>query len=298
MKMEKYFLEETCPFTKRRKIKWKTIQLMGGLALALTIVSLLVFTPGSERGPRPENASRSTSHGEGSSSKADSNLASNPSGDPFRESSYSRAAKSARQYGASQLVRRSDGGNNGDKLPIGSTLAAKLINSVLSSDKDSPIIGEIPEDIIWKNSVIIPAQTKVIGQGILDPGTERLQTRFNTLVYPDGDQHSISALALLTDGSSGIAGNFHSRTFPNQAGRFFGNFIGGLAQGMKEKQSSGSVGLTFEPGSLTNGLLNGLSESSLDQASSYAQSAEKLNPYLEVPGNTPFVLYLEKEYSP
>jgi len=292
-KIDQYFREEACPFTKRRRWKKGPIKVLIGSAAGIAFVTLLAYSPSQETKKDDANSTSQPQIGQlGTSFQRNDD----PIYRDYRLGSVG-TAKSNRQYGASQLVRRGEG-NDGDKLPMGSTIPAKLLNSVLSSDTNSPVMAEISEEIYWKNSVMIPAGTKAIGQGMLDDGTERLQVRFHTLVYPEGQQHSISALALLGDGSSGIAGDFHSRTFPKQAGRFAGTFIGGLAQGLKDKDSRGQAGIIFEPGSLKNGLLNGIAASSLDQANSLAQDSERLKPYLEVPGGTTFLLYLEREYSP
>jgi hypothetical protein len=294
VKMDKYFLEETCPFTKRRKVKWKNVKFGGAALVALTIVALLAVTPDSDKQKADRSDSPTATAGRDSLDEQQNRSSQD---DPFKDGSRTATAKPPKQYTASQIVRRQESGNSGDALPMGSTIPAKLVNSVLSTDSNSPVIAEIAEEVYWKGGVIIPSGTRAIGQGTLDDATERLQVRFHTLVFPEGDQHSISALALLADGSSGIAGDFHSRTFKKQAGRFFGNFVGGLAQGMKDKEAKGQAGIAFEPGSLKNGLLNGVASSSFDQAKSYSDDAEHLKPYLDVPGGTIFVLYLEKEFS-
>lgn len=290
-------MDEACPYSKRRKFKWGNVKLAGGLFLGLIVLFLLVFNPEPENSR--QNESSTTPQAKNNSARSDSEYGSDSASDPFAENKSRPASTQVpRQFMASQLVRRSDSGNNGDKLPLGTTIVAKLVNSVLSTDSNSPVIAEIPEAIDWKGSILIPQGTRAIGQGMLDDNTQRLQVRFHTLVFPDGDQHSISAIALLGDGSSGIAGDFHSRSLKRQAGRFFGNFVGGLAQGMKDRESTGPYGMTMEPGSLKNGVLNGLGNSSLDQAKSFADDTERLKPFLEVPGGTQFLLYLEKEFTP
>ncbi len=293
IQLDKYFMEEACPYTKRRKLKSKPFKILG---VATVVVGILVILATPSQEAKKENSSTESTQSQSGQSTAGNSRADDTFYQEYRLGSVG-SGRPPRQYGASQLVRRGEG-NDGDKLPMGSTIPAKLLNSVLSSDSNSPVMAEISEEIYWKNSVMIPAGTKAIGQGTLDDGTERLQVRFHTLVHPEGQQHSISALALLGDGSSGIAGDFHSRSFPKQAGRFAGTFVGGLAQGLKDKDSRGQAGIVFEPGSLKNGILNGIAASSLDQANALANDSERLKPYLEVPGGTQFLLYLEREYSP
>jgi type IV secretory pathway VirB10-like protein len=179
---------------------------------------------------------------------------------------------------------------------MGTTIPAKLINTVLSADQDSPVIAEIVEDVFWQNSVLIPQGTKAIGQGNLDESTQRLRTRFHTLVYPDGSEHALDGLALQPDGSSGLPGNYHSGRLEKHSGKFLGDFVGGVAQGLKDKRAEGMAGLTHEPGSLKNGLLNGLADSAFDYAQSSAEDMKNTRAVLEVPKGSVFTIYLEKEY--
>lgn len=291
MKVDKYFLEEVCPFTQRRRIKWHRVK---GIAFAVALaglVAILTFSPEEEREPRQNGVITPSTL---QTPVQQNDIDYSPLEKPYSLNPTSRS-KAPRQYSASQVVKRGDSTN---KLPTGSVIKASLVNTIVSTDANSPAIAQITEDIYWKSSLIIPRGAKAIGQGVLDDSTERLQIRFNTLVFPEGEQHSISALALLPDGSSGISGDFHSRRFPKQAGRFVGTFIGGLAQGLKDKDTHGQSGIVFEPGSLKNGILNGIANSSVDQANSITQNSERLKPYLQVSQGTAFLIYLEKEFSP
>lgn len=294
LRIDAYFLGERSPFSKRREPNWKRMKLLGGVVVVVLILALLIAVPSQEKGSaviaeaaKPPVTS-SVPDGEAKYLSAQI-LSTKTSGGPSRN---------PRQFAASQLVRR-DGVGNGDKIPMGFSIPAKLVNAILSSDSNSPVIAEILEDVIWKNSVMVPAGSRAIGQASLNDDTQRVQARFQTLVFPEGDQHSVSALALMGDGSSGVAGNYNSRMWEKQGGRFLGNFVGGLADGMKDRNSTGGqFGIVMEPGSIKNGILNGLAASSFDQAKVYADSTQNLKAYLGVPAGTTFLLYLEREFGP
>ncbi len=296
LKIDAYFFSERCPFSQRRQPNWKRIKLLGGGLVAVLILALLVATPSADKAgnmqaeaPMPSAVSSTADNDQ---KYISSEVASATS---IRGNKQSR---NPRQFSASQLVRR-DGVGNGDKLPIGFSIPAKLVNSVLSSNANSPVIAEILEDVVWKNSVAIPAGTRAIGQASLNDDTQRLQSHFQTFVFPEGDQHSVSALALMSDGSSGIEGDYNSRMLEKQGGRFLGNFVGGLADGMKDRSNTGGqFGIVLEPGSLKNGLLGGLATSSFDAAKVYADSTQNLKAHLNVPAGTIFLLYLEREFGP
>jgi len=310
--IDKYFLEERSPYSQRRKVKTKRLKIIASTLIGGFILFVLFFGEGAERStdktesvalkasdvpqpgyraPKATEGGINVGGGWGSGAGASGGLS-------LGGGNYGRAA-SPRQYGSSQIVRGgAEGASNGFGLPMGSTIAARLLNTLLSSDSAQPVIAEVVEDGVWRNSVLVPTGARAMGTASYDDASKRLQIRFHTFVYPDGDQHPVQALALLQNGSSGIPGDYHSGATQKEVGRFLGNFVGGLADGMKERQVAGQSGMAFEPGSIKNGILNGLAMSSVDQAKSFSEGMQNVKPYLEVQGGAPFLLYLEKEYSP
>lgn len=307
-RMDSYFLEEKCPFSQKRKLRTENIKILVGVFLAVAVGFVLFAGGNAEKTAEKAQAvtqsrdvpipGTATQKATAEGSIAIGGGWNSASGTVRIPSTGGGRWAGNRQYGASQIVRGGGPGGNGFGLPMGSTIVARLMNTLLSSDSSQPVIAEITEDAVWRNSVLIPAGSKAIGSAGFDSASERLQIRFNTFVYPQGDQHSVSALALLQNGSSGLPGDFHSGKTEKGIGRFLGNFVGGLADGMKDRQAGGQMGIAFEPGSIKNGILNGITVSAIDQAKSFTDDMQHVQPYLEVPGGTQFLLYFEKEYSP
>jgi hypothetical protein len=178
-------------------------------------------------------------------------------------------------------------------LPLGTLIPAVLAGRIVSSDQNTPVIAVIPQDVSGKTRVIIPEGTRIYGQATRDASGERLQVNFRTMVLPDGRQAQLSATALMPDGSAGLVGDYHGQILARQGGRAAGAFIGGVAEGFKEKQS-GAGGVTLEPGSVRNGLLNGLAAAALDQARESAGEAEQAKPYVTIDAGLGFVLFLDR----
>jgi len=294
-RIDKYFLTEVCPFSNRRHIKGRSVAVASGSILLIFILYVLVAGGDAEKSlqakARPVTTNAAATASEASAPSA---FVENPYIKSYDQRQQARASRS---YGASQVVKRSAGaGPGGEKLPTGTTIPARLMNTVLSSDHGSPVIAVIGQDVYFQNALILPAETKAIGQASLDETTKRLQVRFHTFVFPDGEQASVSGLALQPDGSSGIPGDYHSGQLRNQFGRFTGNFVGGMASGLKDRQAGG-FGSPLEPGSLKNGLLNGLAESTTDQAKVFADDMKNVHPFLEVPAGAQFLIYLEQSWA-
>lgn len=287
------FLKPTNPYSGKRAVNKPACTKAGAGIVAVLIVFACVFSNNKTTQAKALSSAPATTTPSGS-------IPETPPTD-FTKNPYAqekpKVSLDSRSFGASQLVKRGGNasGGSGDVLPLGTTVRAKLANTVISSDSNSPVIGMFAEDAQFGGTVIIPAGTRVFGQALLDDSSRRLQIRFHTVVFEDGSQAPISAIALQADGSSGLPGSFHSGSLNQQVGRFGGNFVSGLAAGMKEKQSGG-LGGPLEPGSVKNGLLNGLSEAASDQAQVFSQEMQNTRPYLEVPMGTGFVLYLEREF--
>lgn len=303
-RIDKYFLEEKHPFTGRSIFNMKRVGVFVAIIIVISVFALLFF--GSKAEERVQNAQASINPGDLPHKGMPSGSEGSPNvGGPGNfgsgialSGSVQGQMSNPRQYGASQIVKNGEGVGNGFGLPMGSTITARLLNSLLSSDSAQPVIAEVSQDGVWKNSVLIPLGAKAIGTASFDSVANRLQVRFHTFVYPEGDQHPVSAVALLENGSSGIPGDFHSGATKKQVGQFLGNFVSGLADGMKDRQAAGQAGIPFEPGSLKNGVLNGVTISALDQAKSFSEGIQNIKPYLEVAGGTSFLIYFEKEYMP
>jgi hypothetical protein len=295
-KINQIFLQKDHPYAQTAKPN--TALLKGGGALF--VVVLVVFLVAIPSAPKKTKVKTQFT---------EEPLKSAPSSSPSRDDGFEpplRVVKDApvhgtsqsrqpRSYTSSQIVRRNSE-SDGSKLPIATTAPVFLLNRVLSSDADAPVIVQFEKDVLWDNSLLIPRDTKAIGQGVLDETSKRLRTRFQILVFPDGTKHRFSALALMPDGTFGIPGDFHSGVLEKNAGRALGTFVSGMAEGLKDR-TNGPFGLYQEPGTLKNSLLNGVATTSIDQAKESADDIRNVRTYLEIPEGAQFLLYFEQEFS-
>ena len=225
---------------------------------------------------------------------------SNASGGIGYGSTSITSQSASRSRNANQVIRRGANGNDpGANLSLGTTISATLATNILSTNSASPAIAIITKETLTPNGTSIPSGARVIGRATFDEVSKRIQIRFNTVVYPEGDQHSIQAMAMMPDGSAGISGDYHSGELKRQTGRFIGNFIGGIADGMKERIAGGGFsGGSIEPGSIKNGLLNGITLSAEDEAKSYSDDLNAEKPTMSINAGSSILLFLEKEYLP
>jgi hypothetical protein len=313
--IDEYFLEKRCDYTGRRPFKMKAIKWTLGV-LACAFICVVLYCGSSDDPNKKSSFDKNTpsvalrdvqtAFATGSSAQAARSAQNtNPHGsfwmlDPQTQGIRpGSGTQGSRSHAANQVIRRGENGNDPTtRLPIGTTIRAKLVNSIISSNTGSPVIAQIPEEILVHGLSSVPEGTQAIGQATFDESIERIQIHFNTLVYPDGDQHSIDATAMMPDGSAGLVGDYHSEALKREAGSFLGNFISGFATGMEDRTAAAGLGLPYEVGSLKNGVLNGATQSVQNETKAYSDGLSRSKPYMTLSGGQSFVIYLGHEYLP
>jgi hypothetical protein len=295
-----FFLNEEHVYSKKRTIKLKHIGIVFGALVAFVFVLGAVFDERAKRERLADQAKRDLKEQSDAAEPmphAVSAMETAPnlslSTMPGRRSGG--VSQPARPRNASQIIKR--GENAADVLPVGSVFSVELLNNVESTDNDSPVRGVVVEDVLSPvEALVIPKGSRVIGNGQLDPTRERLQVRFHTLVFPEGEQYAISALAAMMDGSSGLAGDFSSGTLKRHANQLIGTFVGGLAQGLKSRSAAGKLGLPLENGGVKNGIFNGVTQSAESYAKAEAEVMGKAGASIRVNAGSRFMLFLDQEF--
>jgi len=91
-------------------------------------------------------------------------------------------------------------------LPTGFTFPGRLQNAVYSYNTETPGIAVVERDIEYLGRVVVPAKTRVIGTVSVLKSHDRALLRFHTMVFPDGSEIRLMAMALSLDGSAGLRG--------------------------------------------------------------------------------------------
>lgn len=297
-----FFLNEEHVYSKKRTIKMKHVV---GVLVGLAVTVFILGAYYDEKAKREQTISDAQKEVKNSStppSSAEAAAPTTPSQGGYLSLSSSFSGTSARagrtpapSKNATQIIQR--GQNSADVLPLGSSIPAQLIGRVESADSSSPVRAVILEDVLSPvQALVIPKGSKIIGSGQLDPSRERLQVRFHTLVFPEGEQYGISGVATMPDGSSGLAGDFSSGAFKRNASQIIGTFISGVAEGLKDRSAVGAFGIPLESGGIKNGLLNGVVDSSQSYAKTKTEEMGRTGASIRVPAGLEFALFLDREF--
>lgn len=293
-----FFLNEAHPYSRKRTIKILHVGIVFAVLAVLVIVLSTVLEKRSEAERGQIQAAKDAKSDMSVSGITSAQGSQNTQGGYMTlQSAFSGrgGGGSGRQYSATQIIKR--GSSAGDVLPIGSQIHAQIVGRVESADSNSPVTAIVLSDALSPvQALVIPKGTKAIGSGQLDTQRERLQVRFHTLVFPEGEQYAISALAVMPDGSSGLEGRFSSGALKRNVSQFVGNFVSGMAEGMKDRTAVGQLGIPLESGSLKNGALNGLADASSNYAKSTTEKMGQTSASISVASGVQFVLYLEREF--
>jgi hypothetical protein len=102
------------------------------------------------------------------------------------------------------------------QLPAGTEIVAHTTNAI-SSGLESPVVAIVDRDVELGDVVLIPQGSRVIGS-TAGAVKDRINVRFTSLLLPDHREITISALALMRDGSAGLLGKVQGSAHPMLAG--------------------------------------------------------------------------------
>lgn len=97
-------------------------------------------------------------------------------------------------------------------IPAGTKIPAILSDRVFSFNVAAPVTATLPKDFPVKDQVMIPKDSRFLGEVNVLKSVDRINVRFDLLILPDGRELRIRAIALSEDGSSGIRGKVNKHT--------------------------------------------------------------------------------------
>ncbi|CAN5755065.1 hypothetical protein BH09VER1_BH09VER1_12610 [soil metagenome] len=195
-------------------------------------------------------------------------------------------------------------------LPYGRLLKCELVNTVESTNIDTPIIGLITEDVFYGGRLILPAGTEVHGTAQKTAARERIGSdRQWMLVFQDGRQLPISGTVLdnapdpnnpeawkESDGSAGLRGYMVASDKYAEAKAILAAVISSGAGAFPETTNLISPltgGATqIQNGGWTNAISAGIQAGGQIYSQRLLESLKKDPYYVRVPAGTLFYLYV------
>ncbi|MBI4972091.1 MAG: hypothetical protein HZC17_09740 [Candidatus Omnitrophica bacterium] len=170
-------------------------------------------------------------------------------------------------------------------LPSGTKIPAYTSGAIFSFNVEAPVSVVVSKDILKGEEVVVPKNSKFLGTASVLKSLNRINVSFNRLIFPDGRELTVRALALSEDGSSGIKGKVDK-----QGGK---KFLKGMAEAVVGGTSLFTNSLNTGAYSLQDRLRENLSENLLSDARSNL-AGERIETSITVEGFTSVeVLLLE-----
>src|SRR3990167_7817422 len=91
-------------------------------------------------------------------------------------------------------------------IPSGTRIPALLSNRIFSFNVEAPVIALIDRDFKWKDKLLIPKGSKFLGEASVVKSIDRINVSFDILIFPEGKEVKVRAMALSPDGAGGIKG--------------------------------------------------------------------------------------------
>jgi len=97
-------------------------------------------------------------------------------------------------------------------LPAGTKIPALLQDRVFSFNVEAPVLAVLAKDFVYQEQVVIPKDSKFLGEASVVKSLDRINVQFHLLVLPDGREIRVQAMALSEDGAAGIKGKVEKQT--------------------------------------------------------------------------------------
>lgn len=199
-----------------------------------------------------------------------------------KSSQMNLKTKAIVRYGGTQIIQRPNMG----KIPAGTMVKAKFITGA----SKGLLKAELAESLIVHDEEISPIGSILIGVG--SSGEERLSVQFSKLVYKNGEVKSIQAQACdISDQSVGLKGEKVSRYASLLATSAALNFVGGMAEGLRESKD-GEAGKKSD---LRNAALNGVSKAAVEQSQNVLNDIKNKKSVIQIQSGQEFYVLFEGE---
>ncbi len=191
-------------------------------------------------------------------------------------------------------------------LPSGRMISCKLVNTVDSSSLDTPVIALVTEDLWFRQRLIVPKGTEVLGRAQSEKMRDRIAAQGTwRLVFDTGEELSVSGIALdqdrlpdgwgPTDGTAGLLGHVRRADHLQELKLFLSTFLAGLAEPFKEREST-AFGLQVAP-TAKNAAVSGIGNIVESYAERVLRSIEAQSVFVRVPAGKAFWLFTSEPLS-
>lgn len=188
-------------------------------------------------------------------------------------------------------------------MPFGTLLKCKLVNTVDSSDLETPVIAILLEDVWQDGQLVVPANTLVHGMAKAGRIRDRVDASGTwRFVWQDGRELAFTGIALdreydhdvdgygITDGSGGLKGRVMAADDLQELKMLAAAAMSGFAEGTQDRIVTG-YGVTL-PGSVQNGLWQGAGQVFQTYAQRTLKDIEENGYFVRVTAGKEFYVYV------
>jgi hypothetical protein len=197
--------------------------------------------------------------------------------------------------------------------PYGQLLRCELVQTVMTSNLQTPVIAMVTEPLWWNGKEAIPAGVIVHGVAASSPMRDRVGTGNKwVLVWPhrnewNGKKLVLNAIALACDrtenawakidGSAGIKGDVISNEDQKRMYAYMASFISGLGEGMvsESEDTTGSTTTKTTGGTFADALGKAFQKSASDISDQLFKELSQSMFYVEARAGTEFYLYITQD---
>ena len=195
-------------------------------------------------------------------------------------------------------------------LPVGTLIRCVLVNTVLSSSLETPVIALVSEDVYHRGRLMIPRDTKVVSYTNKGRNRDRVHIEGGWhFIWPDGQTVSVRGTALdrvfdaeensfgILDGSAGLAGRIVRSDDWAEVKLLAASMAEGFGNALQQRDQTALLG-SIPEATLRNGLLSGGSNVAARYADMILETLEREGLMVQVAAGKEFYIFTKEPMDP
>jgi len=195
-------------------------------------------------------------------------------------------------------------------LPIGTLIRCVLVNTVLSSSLETPVIALVSEDVFHRGRLMIPRDTKVVSFTRKGRNRDRVHIEGGWhFIWPDGQTLSVRGTALdrefdaetnsfgILDGSAGLSGRIIRSDDWAEVKILAASMAEGFGSALQQRERTALFGSIPET-TLRNGLLSGGANVAARYADMILETLRREGLMVQVVAGKEFYIFTKEPMNP
>lgn len=182
-------------------------------------------------------------------------------------------------------------------INAGTIIKAKLLTGAVSSAQKCPVLIRTLEDVIYKDEILIPSGTEIMGYGETDFNVRKIFINLDKIILGNREI-KINAHLMDKDGNPGFCSKYIDKSMEKFLPTFLMNFVAGLSNAFKDVTyvvSDDGIPVRIEDINLKNVSIDGVQSGVYEWSNKILSDAQRIGAIIIVDANLDAQIFIDQK---